>query len=318
MVQKYKNQKTLIILGIFKKVLAAILFSVITIGCKTDNKKKENTVSIEVLKELSSTETLEWVAANIDSVLTKNTFLASNGMQMPYRLFSPTENQAKVPLVIFLHGRGDRGSDNGPQIYKGTGLFMNEMSLVAPNMQTKYPCYVLAPQCSDKTINEEWAKWVGNTPETPFLGLGEDGSYVMNPESSESGAATLELIDKMIATLPIDADRVYLIGKSMGGFGTWEYTARRPDLFAAAVPMAGYSDPTQIETIKHIPFWIFHGGADNGNPVEGSRTMYKLLSEADTNVKYTEYEGANHGQSFIKAFNEPDLIPWMFSKKKEK
>ncbi len=286
----------------------------ILVSCK----QKESTVNIEALKELSNVETLEWVAANIDSVLTKNTFLASNGMQMPYRLYSPEdEHQEKIPLVIFLHGRGDRGTDNGSQIYKGTGLFMNEMSLVAPNMQAKYPSYVLAPQCSAKTINEEWAKWVGNTPETPFLGLGEDGSYTMNPSPSESGAATLELIDKMIATLPIDADRVYLIGKSMGGFGTWEYTARRPDLFAAAVPMAGYSDPAQIENIKHIPFWIFHGGADNGNPVEGSRTMYKLLSDADANVKYTEYEGANHGQSFIKAFNEPDLIPWMFSKKKK-
>ena len=71
----------------------------------------------------------------------------------------------------------------------------------------------------------------------------------------------------------------YLIGLSMGGFGTWEFTARRPDLFAAAVPMAGFSDPRQVNKIRHIPFWIFHGDRDEANPVEGSGTMYQLLKK---------------------------------------
>jgi predicted peptidase len=102
----------------------------------------------------------------------------------------------------------------------------------------------------------------------------------------------------------------------MGGFGTWEFTARKPDLFAAAVPMAGFSDPTQIQKIEHIPFWIFHGNTDKSNPVEGSRTMYRLLKNSGADVKYTEYEGASHGDSFRMAFAEPELIPWIFSKRK--
>ncbi len=303
-----------------KKILLLSIFSVLTINCKIENK---NSVIIEFeseeiapLIEMSNEETLEWVKENVDSVLVKGTFNASNGLKMPYRLYSPIEKNKKTPIVIFLHGRGDRGTDNGKQTYSSTGLFMNEMSLVSPNMQTKYPCYLLIPQCSDKTVNEEWAKWVGNSPETPFKGLGKDGSYMMNKSPSESGAAALELIDKMIASLNIDPNRVYLIGKSMGGFGTWEFTARRPELFAAAVPMAGYSDPSQVENIKHIPYWIFHGDIDEYNPVEGSRTMYKLLTEAQADVKYVEYPNANHGESFIKAFNDPELIPWMFSKRK--
>lgn len=300
---------------IYRKVVAVIVLSLFILGCKSKTEKDttDNTTAV-VNTQLSGEEILNWVSIHVDSVLERKSFSASNGMQLPYRLFSPLDKQEKLPLVVFLHGRGDRGTDNGTQTYKGTGLFANKMSLVSPNMQAKYPSYVLVPQCSDKTINEEWAKWVGNTPETPFLGLGEDGSYIMNPEPSESGAATLELIEKTIKTLNIDPDRVYLIGKSMGGFGTWEYTARRPNLFAAAVPMAGYSDPNQIETIKHIPFWIFHGGADNVNPVAGSRTMYKLLTKVNADVKYTEYEGANHGGAFQKAFSEAELIPWMFSK----
>lgn len=301
-------------------LLTCISISVCLLGCKTETKKiEEDAETIDTLtaKELTDEETLDWVKTHADSVLKKNSYRSSSGLEMGYRLYSPEETEEKIPLVIFLHGRGDRGTDNGPQIYNNTGLFMNEMSLIAPNMQSKYPAYVLAPQCSDKTENEEWAKWKGNTPETPFEGLGEDGSYTMNETPSESGAAALELIEKLIDSLNIDPDRVYLIGKSMGGFGTWEFTARRPDLFAAAVPMAGYSDTAQVEKIKHIPYWIFHGDIDEYNPVAGSRNMYKLLQEAGADVKYTEYEGANHGDSFEKAFNDPELIKWMFSKKKK-
>jgi predicted peptidase len=266
---------------------------------------------------LSSEATLQWLDKNLDSVLVQQSYQAPNGLTMPYRLFQPEASPSEnLPLVVFLHGRGDRGTDNGRRVYENVGLFVNDLSLVAPNMQQKFPCYVLVPQCSDKTVNEEWAKWEGNTPETPFKGLGKDGSYSMSALPSESGAAALALIDHILARNRIDRNRVYLVGLSMGGFGTWEFTARRPELFAAAIPMAGFSDPTQTEKIKHIPFWIFHGDADKSNPVEGSRTMYQSLKKAGAEVKYTEYEGASHGDSFRKAFAEPELIPWMFSKKK--
>ncbi len=281
-------------------------------GCNTGKK-------IPGEQKFTDEETLQWIEKHVDSVLVRHTFSAPNGLELPYRLFTPPSKvRGKIPLVVFLHGRGDRGTDNGKKIYENTGLFMNHLSLVGPNMQTKYPCYVLVPQCSDKTVNEEWAKWVGNSPETPFKGLGKDGSYIMHDEPSESGAATLALIEEQIKSHSIDPDRVYLIGLSMGGFGTWEFTARRPDLFAAAVPMAGFSDPSQLQKIKHIPFWLFHGDADKSNPVDGSRTMYRLLKEADADVKYTEYAGADHGESFKIAFQEPEIIPWMFSKKRNK
>ena len=236
---------------------------------------------------------------------------------MPYRFFSPQDSDKnKKPLVIFLHGRGDRGNDNNSKIYHDAGIITNENSLLKPEMQEKYPCSILVPQCSDKTDNEEWAKWIGNSPETPFKGLGKDGSYTMNPTPSESGYAALELIEKTIANNNINSNKIYLIGVSMGGFGTWELVARKPQLFAAAVPMAGYSDPSKIEKIKHIPFWIFHGSIDKWNPVEGSRHMYRLLSTKNADVKYTEYKNTTHGETFEKAFNENQLIPWIFSKSK--
>lgn len=294
------------------KILLPILFIATLLSCEVAKEEKDSTFI-----QLSSDETLKWIESNIDQILEKKVYVAANGMQLPYRIFIPGDSvHKKLPLVIFLHGRGDRGRNNDRKTFERVGLFMNELSLVAPNMQHQFPCYVLIPQCSDKTVNEEWAKWEGNTPETPFKGLGQGGSYVMSEQPSESGEATLELIDRTISTKNIDADRVYLIGLSMGGFGTWEFTARRPDLFAAAVPMAGYSDPRQVEKIKNIPFWIFHGDADKSNPVEGSRTMYRLLKKAGAEVKYTEYEGVGHGDSFKMAFKESELIPWIFSHRK--
>lgn len=267
---------------------------------------------------LSEAETEAWVAANLDTVLQKKTFRASNGLVMPYRLFVPPgyAPQKKYPLLVYLHGRGQRGTDNGPRLFNSSGLFKGSRSIVGPNMQRLFPCLVLVPQCSDKTVNEEWARWVGNTPETPFVGLGPDGSYVQAAEPSDSGRAVLELIDALMREYSVDAGRVYLTGVSMGGFGTWEYLARRPELFAAAVPMAGYSDPSQVGRIKHIPLWIFHGGADEVNPVQGSRTMFGLLKPAGADVRYTEYPGVRHSDTFKQAWTEPELLPWIFAQRK--
>lgn len=266
---------------------------------------------------VSDAERDAWLEKNLDAVLQKKTFAASNGLALPYRIFLPPSYSAKVkyPLLVFLHGRGQRGTDNGPRVYN-SGLFRGPRSIVLPAMQQAFPAIVLVPQCSDKTVNEEWARWVGNTPETPFNGLGKDGSYVLAPEPSDSGKAVLELIDSTLAQYSVDARRVYLTGVSMGGFGTWEYAARRPELFAAAAPMAGYSDPRQVGRFSKIPFWIFHGGADETNPVQGSRTMHTLLREAGAEVRYTEYPDTRHGDSFRKAWAEPDLLPWIFSQRR--
>lgn len=267
---------------------------------------------------LSDADNAAWVAANLDGALVRHIFPASNGLPLAYRLFVPRDAIAgkKYPLLVWLHGRGQRGSDNSPKVFGNAGLFKGARAIVSPNMQAEFPCLVLVPQCSDKTINEEWAKWVGNTPETPFVGLGKDGSYTQAPEPSDSGRAVLELIDSLLATQPVDRDRVYLTGQSMGGFGTWEFAMRRPELFAAIVPMAGYSDPSTVARVAHIPCWIFHGGADETNPVQGSRTMYDLLKKAGADVRYTEFPGAGHGESFRRAYEEPALLPWIFAQRK--
>ena len=262
---------------------------------------------------LSEKENQAWVDTNLDKVMVAKEFSASNGMNLPYRIYVPGNIDDPLPLLIHLHGRGERGTDNNPKIYNNIPLFNGPRSVVSPNSQQAFKSIVLVPQCSDKTENEEWAKWAGNSPEAPFEGLGLDGSYEMSPRPSDSGTATLELIESVISNYNIDKNRVYITGLSMGGFGTWEFVSRRPDLFAAAVPMAGFSDPTQVEKIKGIPIWIFHGDQDEWNPVQGSRTMFQLLTEAGGDIKYSEYEGMNHTPVFTRAWNDTTLLPWIFA-----
>ncbi|MBU2913322.1 prolyl oligopeptidase family serine peptidase [Reichenbachiella agariperforans] len=295
------------------------LILLITTLCQCQSKPKGDSKSEEPsYQALSETENQTWIYENLSSVMQPHTFSATNGLALPYRIFVPSDLKPdeQLPLLIHLHGRGERGTDNTPKTYNNIPLFNGPNAIVSPNMQHRYRCIVLVPQCSNKTTNEEWAKWVGNTPETPFEGLEKDGSYTMNETPSESGAAALELIDTTITQYHIDTARVYLTGLSMGGFGTWEFIARRPDLFAAAVPMAGYSDPSQVERIKHIPVWIFHGDIDQYNPVAGSRNMHQLLAETGADVRYTEYTGLGHGETFQKAWTNDMLIPWMFNQRK--
>lgn len=259
-----------------------------------------------------------WGITETDKALEKKTFNAPSGMEMPYRLYLPDDYDSgkSYPLFIFLHGRGERGTDNTAKMFSGIELFKGNHSIVSPKGQVQFPAIVLVPQCSDKTNDEEWANWDGNSAEKPFVGLGTDGSYMPSKTPSDSGAAALALIDDTIANYNVDKKRVYITGISMGGFATWEFIMRRPELFAAAVPMAGYSKHSDVDKIAHIPIWIFHGETDRWNPVTGSRISYQLLKDAGADVRYTEYPNTGHMGSFHKAWAEFDLLPWIFSQEK--
>jgi predicted peptidase len=172
------------------------------------------------------------------------------------------------------------------------GLFVGPRSIVAPNMQQEFPSFVLIPQCS--TVPDE--SWRG----------------------SESEKATFELMDMMLKdkALPLDPDRIYLTGLSMGGEGTWDFVVRRPTTFACAVPLSGlYSDTTKAAGIKNIPFWVFHSLADEQNGVGNSQRMVAAMKAAGAPViKYTEYVTERHVASFMRVWTmELDLLPWMFA-----
>ena len=125
----------------------------------------------------------------------------------------------------------------------------------------------------------------------------------------------LELTQKTIEQYPVDSRRVYVTGISMGGFGTWAMMAAEPDLLAAAVPVCGGGDPGWAPRIKAIPVWAFHGAEDTVVPAEYTRRMIRALRAAGADPKYTEYPGIGH-DSWTPAYQEPDLLDWLFSQKR--
>jgi predicted peptidase len=209
---------------------------------------------------------------------------------LPYRLLFPEniEQEKKYPLVIFLHGSGERGADNELNLNYITDLFLN------PTNRKEFPAFVLAPQCP---LGKRWA------PEDWYAKLESPASEV------------IDLIDSLVAHQAIDPNRIYLMGLSMGGFGTWYLITRFPNKFAAAVPICGGGDWNQAKTISHIPLWVFHGKKDEIVLPEQSRKMVHALKKEGAKPRYTEYKRIGH-ESWIPALNEPDLLPWLFRQKR--
>jgi predicted peptidase len=216
---------------------------------------------------------------------------------LPYRMLKPLAAQShdSLPLVIFLHGAGERGNDNDVQVKHITELFLSEKN------RTKFPCYVIAPQCPK---GEYWARYDG---EIDKMRLRKNPTTPMK--------LVIELIDQVCNKYAIDKSRIYITGLSMGGFGTWDLIARFPDKFAAAVPICGGGDAHLAGQIKHIPLWAFHGSKDNIVAPQHSRKMIQALQALAALPGYTEYPDVEHN-SWEYAYREPMLLEWLFKQKK--
>jgi predicted peptidase len=228
------------------------------------------------------------------------TYVNNDNDTLLYRMLEPQHKcfLKKYPLVIFLHGAGERGNDNERQLIWGAGAFIKEENL------KKYPCYVIAPQCPEEKrwVDVDWDKM----------------KHVMPEEPSENMALVMELINKVIDQYPINERRIYITGLSMGGFGTWDLISRWPDKFAAAVPICGGGDEAQAAKLVNLPIWVFHGSDDTTVSPDRSRHMVKAVKDAgSTKIKFTEYPGVGHG-SWKPAYADPELMKWMFSQKKRK
>lgn len=219
------------------------------------------------------------------------------GKKLPYRLLRPTpfDPAVKYPLVLWLHGAGERGTSNDHINYMGV-LF------AADKVRAQHPCFVIAPQC-DKAFRWVETDWGARKPHT------------QPAEPSVPMGLTLALMEQQLQALPVDRARIYVSGLSMGGYGSWDIMARRPDWFAAAAIMCGGADDSTAARIAHIPQWIFHGDSDNIVPVERSRSMVAALKAAGGTPRYTEVAGRNH---FVwdDAMNNPEFFTWLFSQRK--
>ena len=194
-----------------------------------------------------------------------------------YLLYVPEEyaaSQDKWPLILFLHGAGERG-DNLDKV-----TIHGPPKLAAKEGKT-FPFIIASPQCPGET----W--WTD----------------VFQIESLNA------LLDDLVARYRIDEDRIYLTGLSMGGFGTWGLATSYPGRFAAIAPVCGAGNRWSARRIAHIPAWVFHGAKDNVVPVEKSEEMVAALKKAGADVKFTVYPDAGH-DSWTKTYENPELYEW--------
>lgn len=209
----------------------------------------------------------------------------ARNLHLDYLRFLPAgfkrRGAEKWPLILFLHGAGERGNDLEKVKLHGIPKIVEERSL---------PFVTLAPQCAE---NQWWSEYL------PALDA---------------------LLNETINTLPIDSNRIYLTGLSMGGFGTWHMAVEYPHRFAAIAPICGgdawmYGVRERLANIRHIPTWVFHGAKDRTVPSRESKEMVATLKKCSGNVRFTLYPDAKH-DSWTETYNNPELYTWFLNHQK--
>jgi len=222
---------------------------------------------------------------------------SEKGDKLLYRLLLPPqfEEGESYPLVLFLHGMGERGDDNEAQLTWGVEAFAKE------DFRQNHPAIVIAPQAPD---DDYWAN----------LDWRNEGTGLLEQPTRPLQLA-YELVHQIADEMPVDRSRLYITGLSMGGFGTWDLITRYPDTFAAAMPICGGGDPSKAHLLKDLPIWNFHGALDDVVPPGLSRDMINAIREAGGSPGYTEYPNVGHF-SWIPAYNDRFALEWLFQQKK--
>lgn len=221
------------------------------------------------------------------------------GIATQYRLLSPpkVEEGVRYPLILFLHGAGERGSDNELQLKH----FPSKM--LTPERRAAFPCYVLAPQCPEdgRWTTDDW---------------GSKSSRPIPSQPTAPMAGAIASLIRVVGEHPIDMDRIYLTGLSMGGYGTFELATRYPDWFAAAAPVCGGGDESSAARLVGLPLSIWHGDADSAVPVENSRQIVAKFEELGIAADYHELPGVGH-DAWTTAYGAEGCLEWMFEQRRD-
>lgn len=226
--------------------------------------------------------------------------------QTPYRVMLPEQfdPQKAYPVVLFLHGAGERGNDNETQLTNGGKYFVEH--------RTDYPAIVIFPQAPKE---DYWAAATVDRSEYPFS-IDFPFTGENNVPASDALKGVIAMVDWLSELPYVDTTRMYLMGLSMGGMGSYEILARKPDIFAAAVIICGGANVALVNDIRpDLPVWIFHGDADQVVLPEYNIRMVDGLKARGNPVRFTSYPGVGHN-SWDPAMAEPELLPWLFAQKK--
>lgn len=241
----------------------------------------------------------------------KKIFTDSTGTLLPYRMICPDESKpddpfssdpqktsddsTKYPVLLFLHGAGERGSDNEANLSYIDKVF-------GDRLQKAHPCYVIVPQCAEKY------RWCETDWTLPY--------HTMPRTMSKYLAAANQLLDSVLVLPNADRNRVYVTGMSMGGFGTWDIICRYPAKFAAAMPICGGADEKEACKIKNIPIRTFHGATDKLVKVSRSRNIDNAIRRCGgSNCHYTEFPNMGH-LIWDKVYSNFDNLEWLFQNHK--
>ena len=216
------------------------------------------------------------------------TYVSSNGEKLSYRLLRPLnyDSTQKYPLVVSLHGGAGYGTDNMRQI---EGI---DRMLASDSIRKKYPAFLFVPQIP---LGTSW----GGVP-----GLIAKDSLVF------------EAMMALEKEFNIDPKKRYVMGHSLGGFGTWYFIGTRPDVFAAAMPFSGQGNPALAQNMVDVSVWAFHGALDRNVPVNGSRDVIEAIKKAGGTPRYSEFPNAGHG-IWDEIESTPGLMDWLFAQKRD-
>lgn len=211
-------------------------------------------------------------------------------VSLPYLQYLPPDYQnsdKKWPLMVFLHGMGERGTDL--ESIKCTGI----PKMIAQG--TDFPFIVVSPQCPEQSI------------------------WLIEIDTLHA------LVEKIIGEHQVDTSRIYLTGLSMGAFGTWHLAAEYPSMFAAIVPICGGTRPNigfpeRIQVLKNVPVWAFHGAQDDNVPLQMSQELVDVLEDQQGNVKFTVYPDPvypDKHDSWTQTYENPELYEWLLQQKND-
>lgn len=245
---------------------------------------------------LSVMAALPLCGASIEQRTEAREFTPASGAVFRYRWAEKTPSGGgDVPLVLFLHGAGERGDDNKSQLRHGVA------DIVAWLDANEEGFKFVAGQvpAGKRWVEVDWGKT----------------SHTMPEEPSETMASLIELADSLVAAGGIDTNRIYATGISMGGYGTWDIASRRPEMFAAVMPICGGADVAQAQKLAALPIWTFHGSKDPTVPVVRSRSILIALWQAGSDAHYREYPDAVH-DVWTRTYRDSEVLEWFFAQNK--
>lgn len=224
-----------------------------------------------------------------------------DGQRLPYRILLPEgyDMQKKYPLLLFLHGAGERGEDNELQLVHGSKLFLAE------DFRQRFPAIIVFPQCP---TNEYWGSITDRDDSLKF-------SFPKKPKNNLTLDKVEGMLEHLLLNYGVDKKRIYIGGLSMGAMGTFEMVYRNPRKFAAAFAICGGANTMIARKIRRPSWRIDHGEADEVVPVQLSKQMADALKKKKANVQLNLYPGVNHN-SWDNVFADPTFLPWLFSQSK--